>query len=786
MRPYISDKPLRRLNIPDLSGGVNYRDGISQVLDNQLTDCNNVWFKDGVLQTRPGIKTLYNYFSFGDNGEHQSVEDCKNAKIFIDDKHFKVINGKPYFLTALRSSKGLEIFYCNEDMKSSPWFLCSIGASELPKLPIYDYNCLFFHQNNAVYLFISGYYDEKIPYYVFKIIEDGELLDIVRITDDTSEEDGGFYVPTVMINCKANGSMHFFDEDGIPTVEGDNFEGYNLLGNKYKMLYTTVNKALYAEDETTSIPAQYELLHPVKSGDIITVNVTLLVGEGPTSTAKRFTHTVKIGAQPDSNGWFNEEYDKSNPPEDKIYLRVSGRTLCFYSCKTPEEHKFFHLSDFVDYNNMEIIASCPNKQENYEKILNMTKAEWFGGGSEGIYGGIHLFLCGNTKEEEKALVCWSDVKKPLYFSENSHSYVGDKSQRATAFGKQGESLIIFKEREMYATQYSAISSPIDSDAVSTQAVIDVAAAEVTFPMKEVHGYIGCDCPDTVQLCRNRLVWAHSDGNIYTLTSQSQWNERNVFKISDMVETKIREHSRDELKISQSADWEGHYILSLGDKLLLMDYNSYGYTHIAAYSKDEDAQLRIPWWIWEKPKYMRDDIYKESVVNVSKMISMGNQLYLLSENEFYESAPWILRRSELMILDGERDIVNAYEVNYEPGGTQTVCVYEALKEITSKIQTKLFDFGGATMQKSIPKCEISFGKNGGNPITVTTITDHGESSEEIILDFEETDKRNPQFFKSVAIRNGQKLNNRIGYKFESNGNIFIDSMMVYFKTLGGSK
>ena len=53
--PSINKQPTRSINIPELSGGLNLRDGISAVNDNQLTDCKNIWFKDAILKTRPGM-----------------------------------------------------------------------------------------------------------------------------------------------------------------------------------------------------------------------------------------------------------------------------------------------------------------------------------------------------------------------------------------------------------------------------------------------------------------------------------------------------------------------------------------------------------------------------------------------------------------------------------------------------------------------------------------------------------------------------------------------------------
>ena len=785
MRPYISDKPLRRLSLPDFSGGVNYRDGMSEVLDNQLTDCKNVWYKDQTIQTRPGIKTLYEYFLGDAYGEHINAIANKNLRVFFDSNSLRVIDGENYFLTAVKNTSGISVFYCPQDKSLPKKRLVNISASDLPRDLKLDYNCLFFHHNNDIYLFVSGYYPtETTPYYIFKIYQDGSSYEYVRVTQDLPEDQGGIYIPTIMQNCQGRSEMTIYDVDGIPSVVGSNFEGYNLLGNKYKMLYTTVNTELFEGDSAIDAQAAcYELIHPVVTGSKIVVNVTSFHGEGPTSTLSTVKHEVKIS--PDSTGWSTEVYSQSNPPKDGMFLKVSGRTLCFYDCKNPDSFKFFHKGDFVDYNNMEIIATCPNSKENYEKILNMTQAVWYGGGSEGIYGGIHLFMCGNTKEKEKSLVCWSDFNKPLYFSENCYAYVGDKAQKATTFGKQGENLIIFKEREIYATEYSAISEPIKATSIMGQSIIDVVAYEAVFPMIQVHGYIGCDCPDSVQLCRNKLVWAHSDGKVYTLSNLSQWSERSVFEVSDMIEPKLRTLSQMQLEKSHSADWEGHYILSVGDVFLLMDYNSYGFANVASFAKSDDAQKHIPWWVWEKPKH-RSSRYGERPIDDVKLISIGGQLNVLAENLFENDGTWDYRNPEILVFEGKDDVTNSYDAILNPGGEQVVYISDYSSKIESVLQTKFFDFGSPTIRKQISKMDVSLGSNDAVSIIITTITDRGESNEDIILDFDEANKHNPQFFKNIAVRNAEKINNRIGYKFESKGNIFIDSMAVYFKLLGGSK
>ena len=55
--PMINRQPRREVNVPQLSGGLNLRDSLSGIRDNQMTDCVNMWYKEGMLRTRPGFVT---------------------------------------------------------------------------------------------------------------------------------------------------------------------------------------------------------------------------------------------------------------------------------------------------------------------------------------------------------------------------------------------------------------------------------------------------------------------------------------------------------------------------------------------------------------------------------------------------------------------------------------------------------------------------------------------------------------------------------------------------------
>ena len=769
MTPRMRDSGARRLNVPELSGGVNYRDGISQVADNQLTDCRNVWYTNGLLQTRPGIRCATDYNDVA--ADILSAEANEHRHVYMKKENLRIENGITYFLVVIQTADKLEFRYYYD---AGHYYTVGVTYD----VPAWEYSCNVFVFNNDVYCFCSGYDEALIgadtAYYIFKVCESAdktgewyERMEVIRITDDD------LYAPLIMINCgphmQIQQSQSEMVRDGAVMLEG-----YNLLGTRYRMWFSTASE--YSSTGTDTM--WYTLLHDVRTcGKDRRVTAVITDSNGVTTT-----HTVDASSDGE-----NLEQHGSEAPADGLTMAVKGYQLYFYDYETGElatvsREKFIA-------NNMEVNAPVRNDGSNFAKVLNMTFGEWYGGDSNGLYGGVHLFLGGNSLEEEKALICWSDFNRPLYFSENCYAYVGDKSQRVTAFGRQGESLIILKERETYATEYTSADEVTEADALIDGSVVDIAAGEAVFPLVQVHGFIGCDCPQSVQLCRNRLVWLHSDGRIYTLVSASQYNERSIYEVSAMVQNRLKRHSAAELRGALSADWQGHYILSLGDSFYVMSYNSYGYANIASYSKTEDAQLRIPWWIWEKPKYdyityseetktyATDEVY----ATANAMIAVGDQLYISADfGTSLQSgeSKWI---TVLMTVEGEKDLMPVFQ--YGSNGNVFYDVHEVHNaDIPAMMQTKLFDFGDPTVKKSVPKAEISFGSNGGVPITVTTVTDRGECESVVLQNGEETDDRKPGFFKNRVIRSRERPVCRVGYRLESTGSLFVDSVSMFYKRL----
>lgn len=752
-RPFISNSSYYKLTVPELSGGVNLRDNISLVHDNQLTECENVWYKDGMLRTRPGIRAT----DFNAVDESNTIASTYgNVLVYASEKNIRIEDGHLYFLVVVRSDINILVKYISVTNTERP----VIDVATITDMPSNTVNA--FQNGRDIYLFGSLDWNTSLAngLPIYKIYK--EIL-VDEVTGEKTEgewkaermQNKDVYVPTILANVPTG-----YNDNVMSAYGATMREGYNLLGNRYKMLYN--NAKAYqspSEEKIYTDTVHLTLVEDVSKFAGETVKVTIALSDG-----KVAVHEVIIvgGDSVSEEADFNEV--------DNFKMAVYKKKVYFKDVN--QNDMAVSRTQFMR-NSIEVEAPCSNPEENLKKVLNMTFNDWYGGGSEGLYGGVHLFLGGNTEEKHKALVLWSDINKPLYFSENCYAYVGDKSQKVTAFGKQGEALIIAKEREMYATQYVNNSDALTEEAVQSQALIDITT-DVIFPMTQVHGFIGCDCPKTMQLCRNRLVWANSNGKVYSLVSANQYNERSIYEVSGMVERRLKEFSRKELQGAMSADWQGFYVLMVGSNLFLMDYNSYGFSSVYSYSKTEDAQSRIPWWIWK--------LDFPNNVDVLNLVSIEDKLF------FSHTLNIKLKKSnyiEMLYFDTE---AKNDEFVYIEGIAEGTVKWVRTKEqsnIHTMMQTKCFDFGTPTVLKNIPKIEMVFGTNGGAPITVTTITNRGDDSD-FYIEAPEADKYSIRHLENKLIRPAIQRADRLSLKLECSGVMAVDSMTILYKQLGGLK
>ncbi len=755
MIPFIRNSPIHTLNIPEMSGGVNLRDSLTLVNDNQLTECKNMWFKDGMLKTRPKIVSDVSNDNFLEIDIGKDWFGC-GVSITNYPKNATIVDGREYFLQIIKSEKGsywgsigyttlyFRYISIQDDTK-----IIDIGNIETGGHLISD-DLLTFQHNGDIYCFIDT----------------GHLLDIIKIeriseglySEPSAISSDDIYIPLVATNALPTNQRAF---------TGTLINGYNLIGNYFKVEYSSVNPDILDPSSNGNLHImQYfsPAISLIKKEDYSKYSGFEVTARLTNEEGKTFTHKVVLGE--DGSG-----YEESGT-EDKLVMYASPVEIEFLQDDgTFLNSVWISNQDVKINNNLEITFPAPISND-YRKVLKMTKAEWFGGAAQGLYGGSRLFLTGNTSEEEKALVVWSDLNEPLYFSENNYAYVGDKSQAVTAFGRQSDSLVIFKEKEIYQTKYVASEAPTAEEVIN-QSVIDLSTLSAYFPFTQINGVIGCDCPDTIQLCRNRLVWTNSDGKVYSLVSQNQYNERSVFAISEMIERSLKNES--DLKSAYALDCDGYYALFVKNKVYLMDYNSYGYNYVSSYSKSEDANKLIPWYIWELPFEAKGGFFVAGKIAFTRT----TDVFLQDDDNLYGGKFGVY----ILILGASGGNDELCEYSYNNGWEKNM----VQKPIQSSITTKLFDFGQPARLKSVPIVNISFGDNEGRPITVDFISEKNiKDQHSVNLIGANEEIYSPGYSNSVRFFPWTKGSVKFGINISCDGELSIDAITLQYKTLGGAK
>ncbi len=750
MTPRIRNNSEYRLNIPALSGGLNCRDGVALIQDNQMTDCLNMWFKEGMLQTRFGMgeNKYYPHLNvYGSMKKHDVYKTvtAKNSLLYKEHSDYgKTFTERCRLISLHYPSGGSEIrfFWLGENLLVP---ISSIYTSE-------DTNYFTVQQDDKIYCFVS--FGENQIIYQLQAAPTSSAVQ--HIWEALAAED--LYIPTVYTNGKMTGSLSYTSDTKteVQTSEyipqADMLDDFNLLGDYFRAYYSTVNKDLM-RNGVEHCPMRYEI--PVEfdgsgvcAGKTVTVKIT-------DKNGKKVTHTATFDEFGTSaiEGSFN--------PADDLEMYVSYNEIVFYEqYQSQNRIRLLEESDYVR-NNMEIIFPMCYTAGERDKVFKMSRHTWFGGSSEGISGGTRLFLCGNSRN--KNLVMWSDIENPLYFPEHNCFGVGETGESVTGFGKQSDMLIIFKPSETYYTQYTQADSAT-AQQVMNQDIVGLASSGVYFPLCLINSTIGCDLPDTVQLCRNRLVWCDSSGRVYTLTNNNQYSERNIFEVGEMIYDKLKLDT--DINNAESADFEGHYILhTAGGRMYVLDYNSYGYNNVASYSKNEDANVRIPWYYFE--------LTPQGVTSSLRVFMCGQSLI------------YICKRSEGLITG---EISSDYKTDeiLESNPPTSENVFPILQNIPCRVQTKVFDFGEPAWQKNIQKVELTFGNNGAQVLNVAVITENGREDSIVVIDEKQSGEIFADFFTDRLIRPKVRGNKRAAIEISSDSGLYLGALAIQFKKLGGIK
>lgn len=660
-----------RVSVPALNGGVNLNDAPNLVEDNQLTAVLNMWWKDQALRTRAGLATTVErsfHIQTSGMGDSLSCQVHPPVRVYRDGKPEDYVCCSCEFETS-RANHVFHFYRFNE----------SGSATHVSSLTFLDYEDGDPYAT-GMFMFAANPTEDGIGLYA--VFNSGDIYSMNKNFELQKIDKSEIYAPLVVVNA-----VGVDDTGSPPVVSGTQFEGYNLLSGAFRTAFTTDGKA-------------HEFKLPLD-------NLTLNNGESP---AVEYTGTDGTVTRWESfsNTMLYAQASAEIGGETvtvKLY-RQSGIIEFSTGADTP-----YPLPGSIS-NNL-IVTAWKTDPEATKKISNMQFATWFGGDRSGINGGTRLFASGNP--DHPNLVHWSDINNPLYFPENNYAYIGESSQKVTGFGKQTDILVIFKEHEIYSAEYVSGNTYTAQDVIDGK-VVDVTANAAVFPITPINSGIGCDCPNTIQLCNNRLIWATSDGAVYGLMAANQASERNVRKLSAMIESYLKAEDRYLLKSALSCDVDGHYMLLVRNRVYLLDYMDGVFQYYATYSDERKAQRNMSWYCWEFPKECMP----------AAVMPKGDRLSAFCIRNYpYTDSSGMPKKAlfgAAYLLDGERDCV------FHPSGpafeTGEFDISVEEREIQSCFQTKVFDFGSQERKKKIHRLHMNMADTSNARITVSYVTEKG--------------------------------------------------------------
>ena len=714
-----------RVSVPALNGGVNLNDAPNLVEDNQLTAVLNMWWKDQALRTRAGLATTVErsfHIQTSGMGDSLTYKVYSPVRVYRDGKPEDYVCCSCEFETS-RANHVFHFYRFNE----------SGSATHVSSLTFLDYEDGDPYAT-GMFMFAANPTADGIGLYA--VFNSGDIYSMNKNFELQKIDKSEIYAPLVVVNA-----VGFDDTGSPPVVSGTQFEGYNLLSGAFRTAFTTDGKA-------------HEFKLPLD-------NLTLNNGESP---AVEYTGTDGTVTRWESfsNTMLYAQASAEIGGETvtvKLY-RQSGIIEFSTGADTP-----YPLPGSIS-NNL-IVTAWKTDPEATKKIANMQFATWFGGDRSGINGGTRLFASGNP--DHPNLVHWSDINNPLYFPENNYAYIGESSQKVTGFGKQTDILVIFKEHEIYSAEYVSGNTYTAQDVIDGK-VVDVTVNAAVFPITPINSGIGCDCPNTIQLCNNRLIWATSDGAVYGLMAANQASERNVRKLSAMIESRLKAEDRYLLKSALSCDVDGHYMLFVRNRVYLLDYMDGVFQYYATYSDERKAQRNMSWYCWEFPEECMP----------AAVMPKGDRLSAFCIRNYpYTDSSGMPKKAlfgAAYLLDGERDCV------FHPSGpafeTGEFDISVEEREIQSCFQTKVFDFGSQERKKKIHRLHMNMADTSNARITVSYVTEKG-----MMDDVYELSMSGTGAMVGRMLTPGVSRVCRFGVLVSSAGEIGVDGLVIRYE-IGG--
>ena len=505
---HITPKQLKCFRLPRLDGGIN-----SEAEAGCISEGKNLWFKDGRLQTRPGV------FAKGESAKtvpKESIYDqfdyrLHDVSVNYLDTDYRImtvgVNSDDFMYT-------LHIYFV---------------ASEFNVLPVGNLQFLRLSSN-------SFKVPENITFYTGKRQTGGGVFALISLKNLEDGSDKGFnvyeinaeftewqriydfYVPTLLINGRGNNYDIAYAEKTVDYKSPKTIESPNLLNGKFHAYYTSDGRS-----------NMFRLPFSNLSYDAVICRINY--------TAGIYVEWVVSG---------QSVVDTKSFMGADIMLEVDREkgTLSF-----TKQGEAYAIPIMPTYNENNIKVTAVKETVNgFAQVVDSTCS---------LSADGRLYLAGGTNGNVLML---SKSENPLYFPQRSTVEVGG-AEPITALSIQNKKIIALKNSECYfvtlrkGDRLNEISLIPDNDTLFK--------TDDTLHSELISKTVGCEFKNTVCKVGDKTVWLGQDCEIYAL---NDIGFDGVRRLSNSLKPTVNYEYMDAFAVYSG----NYYILTSGDKAFVCD------------------------------------------------------------------------------------------------------------------------------------------------------------------------------------------------------------------------
>ncbi len=466
---YLKKSTVKSLRVERLDGGLNNSYDLKAIEDNQLSECKNVWFQKGALQTRMGLscnpKKAIETEILGYSGENQYK--IQNSGFYLNGEYKRIATAESFTDDYLYLCN---VFLVGEKGNYEPIGKMSFfrTASEVFYVPI---NYLFYtgkpQTGGGIFAMVTvqNDYANHEKYYRFYEIS-ADFTEWNRIYS--------FYIPTLYINGRGNRYEEARSNNKIANMSPKILESQNMLDGRFHAYFTS-------DGYSNSFRLPFTNL----ASDSITCRIYYTLVD-------YVEWQIKSDSMIDTKDFYGE----------KVKMEVDREKGTVYF--STENGKFaIPLMDMYNENNIKITAT-KEIENGMSKIIHSTCV---------LNHKSRIIVSGGENGNE---IYATSYENPLYFPQSSVITVGSSDSLVTSLSAQDNKIIALKQNAVYALSLkegnliNKISLLADNDKLFCEAD--------SFSCYEISKQLGCENPDCTVVLNNNTIFMASDGQIYSLTS----------------------------------------------------------------------------------------------------------------------------------------------------------------------------------------------------------------------------------------------------------------------------